>query len=278
MKKLRLRSCGLALAAGLLLAAGPSAAEDATAASKMAPARVAGYLPQTALPDSVALLPPPPALGSAAAALDQDSSGEALALRDTPRWRLASEDAVLKFPWAADDFSCALGIPVNEQDTPRLYGMLQRVMADAGASTGAAKNKYRRARPFMLDGQPTCSPEDESALRENGSYPSGHTSIGTAWALVLAEASPDQADKILARGRAFGDSRIVCHVHWESDVIEGRNIAAATVARLHGAPEFLDDLAAAKAEIAAARAKGLAPKRDCKFEAEALSSTPPLSP
>jgi acid phosphatase (class A) len=130
----------------------------------------------------------------------------------------------------------------------------------------------------MMDGQPTCRPQDDSALRTNGSYPSGHTSIGWAWALVLAEASPEQSGAIVARGRAFGESRLVCNVHWESDVLEGRFIGAATVSRLHSEPTFLADLEAAKSELAAARAGNLAPQRDCKFEADALAQTPPQAP
>ncbi len=237
-----------------------------------------GYLPKEAVPDSAALLPPPPAVGSAAAALDQDVARANLALRDTDRWRLAAMDANLQFPEAAGAFACALGAPVSEQDTPRLYQMLRRVMTDAGFATFAGKDKYQHARPFMLDGQPICTPDKEQNLRAQGSYPSGHTSVGWAWALVLAEASPDQGTAILERGRAFGESRLVCNVHWQSDVIEGRFIGAATVARLHDEPEFLADLAAARAELAAARAKGLPPQRDCAFEAKALAETAPQSP
>jgi acid phosphatase (class A) len=70
----------------------------------------------------------------------------------------------------------------------------------------------------------------------------------------------------------------VCNVHWESDVIEGLFMGAATVARLHAEPEFVGDLEAAKAELAAARAKGLPPQSDCKFEAAALAETPPQGP
>ncbi|HEY1943133.1 MAG TPA: phosphatase PAP2 family protein [Roseiarcus sp.] len=254
------------------------AAGEMAGVPEVSPGVLAGYLSKTTLPDSVALLPPPPAVGSPAAALDQEIARANLALRDTPRWYLARMDADLKFPWAAGDFSCALGVPITEQDTPRLYVMLRRILADAGAATGAAKDKYRHARPFMLDSQPTCRPEDESALRANGSYPSGHTSIGWAWALVLAEASPDQSGAVLARGRAFGESRLVCNVHWESDVIEGRFIGAATVSRLHAEPAFLADLEAAKSELAAARAKSLAPQRDCTFESQALAETPLQSP
>ena len=269
------RSC---VAMTLVLLGSAAGLADEMGVREIRPGVLAGYLAKTALPDSLALLPPPPALGSAAEALDQDVARENLALRDTPRWKLAGMDADLAFPWAAGDFSCAVGAAITQQDTPRLYTMLRRVESDAGAATGAAKDKYMHARPFMMDGQPTCRPQDDSALRMNGSYPSGHTSIGWAWALVLAEASPEQSGAIVARGRAFGESRLVCNVHWESDVLEGRFIGAATVSRLHSEPTFLADLEAAKSELAAARAGNLAPQRDCKFEADALAQTPPQAP
>jgi acid phosphatase (class A) len=267
-----------AAAVCVALGAGPGFADEMGGVPEIRPGVLKGYLPKEAVPDSAALLPPPPALGSAAEALDQDVARANLALRGTSRWKLASMDADLSFPSAAGDFSCALGAPVTEQDTPRLYVMLRRVMTDAGLSTGAAKNKYQHARPFMLDSEPTCAPDQEEALRKNGSYPSGHTAIGWAWALVLSEASPDQSEAIIARGRAFGESRLVCNVHWESDVIEGRFMGAATVARLHAEPEFLADLEAAKSELKAVRAKILSPQNDCKFEAQALAETPPQSP
>jgi acid phosphatase (class A) len=269
----------LVLAVALSCAASFAAcADDAPAVPEMAPGFLQGYLPPEALPNSAALLPPPPALGSAGALLDQDVARAALALQGTPRWALATLDANLHFPAAADAFSCALSAPVNETDTPRTYLMLRRVLTDAGRATSSAKKKYMHARPFMMDGQPTCSPGDDEHLRADGSYPSGHTSIGWAWALVLAETSPDLSDAIIRRGLSFGESRLVCNVHWESDVIEGRNVGAATVARLHSDPQFLDDLAAAKQELAAARAKNLPPNRDCKMEADALASTPLFSP
>ena len=254
--------------------ASPPAANPAP----MNPGQIAGYLPKAALPDSIALLPPPPPLGSLEEAYDQDVARANHALRGTPRWTLAGMDADLKFPHAAGDFACAVGAPITEEATPRLYELLRRVMADAGGATGAAKNKYRHARPFMLDALPTCAPDDETALRSNGSYPSGHTSIGWAWALVLAEIDPDRSEEIFARGRAFGESRLVCDVHWASDVTEGFFIGAATVARLHAEPAFRADLEAARAEIAAARAKNLPPQRDCAFEAGALATAPPGAP
>jgi len=70
-------------------------------------------------------------------------------------------------------------------------------------------------------------------LEKDGSYPSGHSAVGWAWALILSEISPAQTDAILARGRVFGESRNVCNVHWHSDVVQGRSMGASTVARLH---------------------------------------------
>jgi acid phosphatase (class A) len=278
IKRNRLALIALALVSAFSMTRAASAA-DTPPAPKIPPGFLEGYLRRQALPDSAALLPPPPAVGSAAAALDQEIARESLALRDTSRWKLAVMDADLRFPDAAGTFSCALGTTVNEYDTPRLYTMLRRVLTDAGLfATYAAKNKYQHARPFMLDEQPICTPDGEQQLRTNGSYPSGHTAAGWAWALVLAEASPDQADAIFARGLAFGVSRIVCNVHWASDVIGGRTIGAATVAKLHTDATFRADLAAAKAELVAARARQLAPQRDCEFEAKALAQTIPAAP
>jgi len=239
------------------------------------PGILAGYLNRDALPNSLALLPPPPAEGSAAQALDDEISKDSLALRGTPRWTVAIQDAQLRFPEAADTFSCALGIPISEENTPHLYMLLRRTLADAGLSTYTAKNHYRRNRPFMVNGAPVCTPQEETKLRKDGSYPSGHTAIGWAWALILTEIAPDQADAILARGRAFGDSRMICNVHWHSDVVEGRFMGAAAVARLHADPQFCADVKAARAEYAKVREKGLPPTGDCRAEDEALESGEP---
>jgi acid phosphatase (class A) len=48
-------------------------------------------------------------------------------------------------------------------------------------------------------------------------------------------------------------------------------MGSATFAKLQSSPEFRDDLKAAQAEVAAARAKGLRPARDCAKEAAQLA-------
>ena len=259
-----------ALILALVLGGCASTAPTSPAGQDRPPAT--GYLHAQAIPDSLTLVPPPPAPGSAAAALDAAVATQALALRDSARFTQAHVDADLSFPVGADQFSCALGIPINTTHTPALYRLLERSRIDASAATRAAKNHYRRPRPFVLNQQPVCTPEEEARLRDSGSYPSGHTAIGWAWALILAEIAPERATPLLQRGHNYGHSRLVCNVHWYSDVQQGRAMAAATVARLHDDAQFSVDLKLARREINATRALALPMPRDCTAEATALAT------
>ncbi|MGD8830705.1 MAG: phosphatase PAP2 family protein [Pseudomonadales bacterium] len=218
------------------------------------PGILQGYLTAEAYPDSLALLPPPPAAGSPEQAADEAFSERLLALKGTPRYALAARDDNLLFPAAADTFACALGFTIAPESTPYLYQLLRRSLTDAGLATYAAKLHYERQRPFIVNGAPNCAPEaEQEMLAHDPSYPSGHTAIGWAWALILTSLVPERADEILARGLAFGESRMVCNVHWPSDVTAGRTIGAATVAVLRANPDFEHDFDAAGAEVAALR-------------------------
>ena len=230
-----------------------------------------GYLDPKALPDSLALIPPPPAPGSAAFALDVEVAQNTFALRDTPRFALAETDFELNVPHFVKVFSCALNTEITKENAPYLYNLLSRSFSDIGGSTYAAKNHYKRERPFQYNHEPLAAPEARAFLEKDASYPSGHSALGWGYALILTELAPDRENEILARGRAFGESRIVCNHHWFSDVVWGRFMGAATVARLHADPTFLADLEAAKAEFAELRAKGVPPVGVCQAEAAALA-------
>ena len=233
---------------------------------------VRGYLDPKLLPNSLVILPKPPTEDSPQKAADVAVYKSTRAMRGTPRWDLATRDVNLKFPQAADTFVCSLDLPISAEKTPHLNMLLRRTLLDAGLSTYAAKDTYKRQRPFVLTGDPTCAPAEEAALAKDGSYPSGHAALGWAWALVLSEVDPDRTNALLLRGQAFGQSRVICGVHWQSDVDSGRIIGAATVARLHSDSIFLAQLAAAKAEVQAARAQGIRATGDCKAEAAALTT------
>lgn len=228
-----------------------------------------GYLDQKDLPDSLELLGPPPAEGSATLARDEEARSATIPLRGKPRWDLARADADLQFPQPAKTFSCAMGVDIDEKETPHLYRLMQKVLTDAGLSTYGVKNAFNRTRPFVVHNEGTCYPDQEPLLRNDGSYPSGHTAAGWAWALVLSEINPERANFLLKRGLEFGQSRVICNAHWQSDVDAGRTMGAATVANLHSNADFLADIEAAKAEVKAAQVPSVS---ECAAEAAALSA------
>ena len=217
--------------------------------NELQPGILEGYLSRDQLPNSLIILPQPPVEGSAEWTLDMELAQEYLDMEDEGRKELASADAELDFPEATEAFNRVLTLDITEETTPMVYLILRRSLTDAALSTYQAKNHYKRPRPFMVNGGPTCTPDVEEYLREDGSYPSGHTAIGWTWALILAELFPEQADIILVRGQEFGISRNVCNVHWHSDVVAGRMIGDAVMARLHTNNDFLMDMITAKAEI-----------------------------
>jgi acid phosphatase (class A) len=233
------------------------------------PGYVIGYLKPAELPNGQAFLPPPPAAGSAALAADEEIYKTTRKLRDTPRWDLATKDADLTFPNAARTFSCALGLNISPETTPHLNMLIRRVRADASRANDKAKDLYKRKRPYLAHGDQSCTPQEK---HKDDSYPSGHSSIGWAWALVLAEIAPDRADAVFARGMAFGESRVVCGVHWYSDIQAGRVVGASVVSRLHADPLFAAQLELARKEIEAARAANAKSPYDCAAEAKALGT------
>jgi acid phosphatase (class A) len=278
--------CGLVLLEGCAAPTRVTAPVSAPAAPPVTAAEVGevrpgflkGYLQPAELPDSLALLPAPPADGSVAQAADDASFHELTKLLGTPRGALAVSDADLRFPQAAGIFSCALGVQISEQETPHLVMLMRRTMSDAGLATYKAKTRYQRTRPFVRFKVPSCSPGDEAYLVKDGSYPSGHSAVGWAWALSLAQIAPERADAILQRGRAFGQSRGICGVHWASDVTAGRMIGSATLAREQSNAVFQMQLAAARAEVARQRSLNAVPATDCAAEAAAIASTSSLAP
>ena len=200
-------------------------------------------------PSSLRLLSPPPELGSMQWLYDEACYYQGLKLRNTERGDQAAADANVED--IAQNMSEAFGINITREDTPCIYKLMCRMREDAGdLATRSAKKHYNRVRPFKFYHASTCNSRQEGELSTNGSYPSGHTAMGWAEALVLAEINPPRQDEILKRGFEIGQSRVICGYHWQSDVDAGRVMGSAIVARLHANEEFQKYLAAAKKEFA----------------------------
>jgi len=210
----------------------------------------AGYLDRAARPDLAVILPGPPAAGSPRALADAAVFRESRTMAGSARWRMASEDVSSDLP---QRFAAAIGGRLDLAALPATRRLLDRLGADRSALIGAAKAHWQSPRPFVGNDAPICEPRRPD-LAANGDYPSGHTADGWSFALVMAELLPDRAGAILARGRAYGDSRWICGSHSTSAVEGGYLAASAIVAAEHGAPAFRADLEAARAELARWRA------------------------
>ena len=78
---------------------------------------------------------------------------------------------------------------------------------------------------------------------------SGHTAYGWTLALVLAQIAPSHAEAIIKRGYEFGQSRVICGAHWQTDVNAGRIVGAVEYSKLQTIAKFQEDLRKASEEI-----------------------------
>jgi acid phosphatase (class A) len=237
---------------------------------------VLGYLPPQQLPNSITMLDPPPAAGSEAMARDEAARAAVLPLHGGARYRLAVADANRGQQSTAVAFQCAFGTEINKAATPALYQLLSRVRLDVRAASYPAKSHFNRPRPFVLHHSQPCYASDAQNVRNDGSYPSARAAVGWAYAEVLAALHPARARQIEQRGIEFGRSRIVCDEEWLSDVEASRSIAAVTLKRMYGKPQFRADLDAARKEVAVALRSGRSAP-NCRSEALALASASNIS-
>jgi len=196
--------------------------------------------------DSTVFIPPPP---EANGALELAERAIVRGPWTPERRQQALEDNEIN-PFAA--FDSVLGATFTAENFPATRAVLERAGRAAGYAGDPAKFVHSRGRPFVSDSAITPCIPDEPRLRASFSYPSGHAALGWGWALVLAELAPSRADAIIERGRDFTWSRVVCGVHYPSDVDAGRIVGAAAIARLHADPDFQREMEAARAEMAAA--------------------------
>ncbi len=209
------------------------------------------YLQDTDVANSLDLLPPPPQPTDILFLYDKAQYEMGKMIRNTPRGEQAVRDASLGGNGISEAFSESFGTHITKEKTPHIYKLLTNMIEDAGdLATRDAKQHYMRVRPFSFFEEPTCTPHHEKGLSTNGSYPSGHTSIGWASALVLCEINPDRQNEILERGFEIGQSRVICGYHYQSDVDAARLVASAVVARLHADKAFSKQLKKAKDEFA----------------------------
>ncbi len=146
-------------------------------------------------------------------------------------------------------FETILGPKFRGDSLPLTKHLSDRVKKTEGASSGAPKNAFARVRPYNQDKslKPVCKTKTK-----DDSYPSGHTTSGYLMALTLIQIIPEKHDEILARADDYAHNRLICGVHYPSDLVASRLLAYSAHAVIATLPDYQKDLAAARAETRAA--------------------------
>lgn len=195
-------------------------------------------------PDGIALLAPPPLPDSAEQAADLASARAVFKARTPAEAERAIQDATLSI----FSFAPAIGPIFRAGNLPKTEALFESVKTEIKDAINTPKDHWKRSRPYQLDSSLTFGRPEKSF-----SYPSGHSTRGTVQALLLAELFPDKRDAILEVGRNIGWDRVLIGKHFPTDVYAGRVLGKAIVRDLMASPVFQKELAAAKAEIAAAK-------------------------
>jgi acid phosphatase (class A) len=239
------------------------------------PARARGYLTSDQTSGVVRVVLPAPTTGDARYQADMAIFRATRSLEGSPRWKIAQADDNLSIAGLLHAFRCALGLTLTPEDAPKLTALIARAYSDAGAAANVIKVRYQHKRPFQVAEADVClSPQGKQALEHSPDYPSGHAALSWDSGLILAELVPEAAIDILARARAFGQSRIVCGVHNSSAVEAGWMTGAAVFAMQSDSPEFQKDLDAARTELVHLRAHINSKPAECEAEAATLLKYP----
>jgi len=144
-------------------------------------------------------------------------------------------------------FYAALGIEAaHARDLPKLHELTDNAEADIGPYVRAVKDKYRRLRPYEIE--PKLHP-CIGDVRGDLSYPSGHATYGYLMGYLLSEVAPARRAALMRRADEFANQRMVCGVHFRTDLEAGRHGAEYLLRQMEASPAFQRDLAAAQSEL-----------------------------
>jgi acid phosphatase (class A) len=209
-----------------------------------APAQAAdkpeNFLPPDAL-DLTAILPPPPANDSPV------TRAELAEIHRVQAGASAAQNAQAKADTQEDAyvFASVLGANFTAGKLPAAAPFLEHVREAEKEFVDPAKKALGRPRPPLVDSTiATCE-----TLRPSGAYPSGHATTGYLFAVVLAQIVPEKREQIFSRAAEYANNRVLCGVHYPSDVEAGKISGSLIGAMLLQNPAFKAELGPAKAEI-----------------------------
>jgi acid phosphatase (class A) len=228
----------LILAACFLVALAPVAH-----AEKKDAAEALHYL-QPGQVDLSKILPPPPKPDSAAQRRDMAISLAYQKSRTPAMVALAQADQ----DRSVFRFGVIFGAGFAKQRLPKSAAFFKNALADERTIGGQAKKFWNRPRPFVASN--LISPCVDEPPTD--SYPSNHATTGRLYAEILARMLPEQSRRIFARADQYARNRVICGVHYESDIEAGERAGAIEARAMFLNADFRRDFFVARAEIRAA--------------------------
>jgi acid phosphatase (class A) len=197
--------------------------------------------------DAGRYLPPPPPAGSAVEKRELKEL-HAIAARSSKALKaIATHDAKDESP---DIFNDAIGFDATAK--PQTAKLLQMVMEEEDGDSKIAKAYFHRLRPSAVDPSVrACEPVKPGKAKAANSYPSGHSSLAFSMGVVLASLIPGKSQAILARANEYAEHRLVCGVHYRSDIVAGQQFGTVLALKLMQNPVFRAQMELARAELTA---------------------------
>jgi len=208
----------------------------------------AGLLEQSQFEPS-RFLPPPPAQDSVQTR-DEMAELKAIAARSSAEEKAAAaKDAKDETP---DIFNSAIGLDIATM--PETNKLLAMVAEEEDTDSKVAKAYFHRLRPYGADPSlKTCEQVKPGKAAKLNSYPSGHSTLAFSMGVVLADLMPGKAQAILARSTQYAERRLVCGVHYRSDIVAGQQFGTILAMRLMENSAFQAQMEKARAELRSAR-------------------------
>jgi acid phosphatase (class A) len=146
-------------------------------------------------------------------------------------------------------FYAVLGLPPEHSaDLREVRRLAERVEDDVRLHVRAVKNRFRRLRPYEIE--PRLEP-CIADVKGDLSYPSGHAAYAYAMAELLSLMVPERRVELQARADEFAAQRMMCGVHFRSDLDAGRLAARRLMEEIAATPTFAAELRRASAELRA---------------------------
>lgn len=142
-------------------------------------------------------------------------------------------------------FGDVLGASFAKERLPVATHFFDEVLDDSRAIGAAAKTYWSRPRPFVA----SASIRPCVAQPPTNSYPSNHATIGMLYAEILSRMLPELRLRLLARARQYAADRVICGVHYTSDIEAGKRAGAIEAFAMFHNKAFEKEFAAAKAEV-----------------------------